>query len=83
MFHRSDATRSDAARSNAPMPRAPMPQVAVDFLRQTDKVSTLGLWGRSMGAVTALLYSQRDPSIAGIVSVHCIKGAGWMGFDGA
>lgn len=29
--------------------------------------STIGLWGRSMGAVTALLYSQRDPGIAGMV----------------
>ena len=29
--------------------------------------SSIGLWGRSMGAVTALLYSQRDPSVAGMV----------------
>ena len=29
--------------------------------------STVGLWGRSMGAVTALLYSQQDPSVAGMV----------------
>jgi hypothetical protein len=43
-------------------------QVAVDYLRKSGKVSTLGLWGRSMGAVTALMYSARDPSIAGIVS---------------
>ncbi|KAG2496724.1 hypothetical protein HYH03_005137 [Edaphochlamys debaryana] len=42
-------------------------QVAVEHLRASGKVSTLGLWGRSMGAVTALLYSQRDPSIAGMV----------------
>jgi dienelactone hydrolase len=43
-------------------------QVVVAHLRSTGKVSTLGLWGRSMGAVTTLLYSNRDPSIAGIVS---------------
>ena len=46
----------------------PPAQVVVEHLRATGKVSTLGLWGRSMGAVTALLYSNRDPSIAGIVS---------------
>ncbi|EER04925.1 conserved hypothetical protein, partial [Perkinsus marinus ATCC 50983] len=27
----------------------------------------IGLWGRSMGAVTALLHGDRDPSIAGMV----------------
>jgi alpha-beta hydrolase superfamily lysophospholipase len=42
-------------------------EVAVAYLRERDACSTLGLWGRSMGAVTALLYSQRDPSIAGMV----------------
>jgi len=30
-------------------------------------VSTIGLWGRSMGAATALLHGDRDPSIAGMV----------------
>ncbi|GIL52108.1 hypothetical protein Vafri_8045 [Volvox africanus] len=40
---------------------------AVEYLRAGGKVSTLGLWGRSMGAVTALLYSHKDPSIAGMV----------------
>jgi len=30
-------------------------------------VSTIGLWGRSMGAVTALMHADRDPSIAGLV----------------
>lgn len=32
-----------------------------------ETVSTLGLWGRSMGAVTALLHGDRDPSIAAMV----------------
>ncbi len=41
--------------------------VAVAHLRTLEHVSTIGLWGRSMGAVTALLYAQRDPSIAGVV----------------
>lgn len=43
-------------------------EVVVTHLRALGTVSTVGLWGRSMGAVTALLYSRRDPSIAGIVS---------------
>ena len=32
-----------------------------------ETVSTLGLWGRSMGAVTALLHGDRDPSIAAMI----------------
>ena len=43
-------------------------EAAVAHLRQDGITGTVGLWGRSMGAVTALLFSQRDPSIAGIVS---------------
>ena len=39
----------------------------VNFLRKSNKVSTIGLWGRSMGAVTALMYGSRDLSIAGLV----------------
>ena len=39
----------------------------VDYLRKTEKVLTIGLWGRSMGAVTAIMHADRDPSIAGIV----------------
>ncbi len=40
---------------------------AVAHLRQAQPDAAIGLWGRSMGAVTALLYSQRNPSIAGVV----------------
>jgi pimeloyl-ACP methyl ester carboxylesterase len=39
----------------------------VDHLRETNKVTCIGLWGRSMGAATALLHADRDPSIAGLV----------------
>lgn len=39
----------------------------VDYLRTNRHVSTIGLWGRSMGAVTALLHGDRDPSIGGMV----------------
>lgn len=40
---------------------------AVSFLRKNKQVSCIGLWGRSMGAVTSLLYGAEDPSIAGMV----------------
>mmetsp|Transcript_89155 Transcript_89155/g.224268 ORF Transcript_89155/g.224268 Transcript_89155/m.224268 type:complete len:616 (+) Transcript_89155:150-1997(+) len=39
----------------------------VEYLRKTGKVSAIGLWGRSMGAVTALLHADRDHSIGGMV----------------
>lgn len=39
----------------------------ISYLRNSGKVSCIGLWGRSMGAVTALLHIDRDPSIAGAV----------------
>ncbi|KAJ0881009.1 putative acylglycerol lipase [Helianthus annuus] len=39
----------------------------VDYLRSDGNVSLIGLWGRSMGAVTSLMYGAEDPSIAGMV----------------
>jgi len=36
----------------------------VAHLRATKVVSTIALWGRSMGAATALMHGDRDPSIA-------------------
>ncbi|KAF4714660.1 hypothetical protein FOZ62_024710, partial [Perkinsus olseni] len=39
----------------------------VEYLRRSRLASTIGLWGRSMGAVTALLHGDRDPSIAGMI----------------
>ena len=39
----------------------------VEYLRGLDSVSLIGLWGRSMGAATALLHGHRDPSIAAMV----------------
>jgi hypothetical protein len=39
----------------------------VDYLRNSDQVSTIGLWGRSMGAITTIMHIDRDPSIAGVV----------------
>jgi len=39
----------------------------VDFLRSSGTVSKIGLWGRSMGAATSLMYGSTDPSIACMV----------------
>ena len=39
----------------------------VEHLRETETVSTIALWGRSMGAVTALLHAGRDPSIGALI----------------
>ena len=39
----------------------------VSYLRKERNVSSLGLWGRSMGAATAILHSDRDASIEAIV----------------
>ena len=39
----------------------------VEYVRKERRVSTIGLWGRSMGAATSILYGSQDPSIAGMV----------------
>lgn len=42
-------------------------RVVLDHLRTCSFVSSIGLWGRSMGAVTAILRASEDPSIAACV----------------
>ncbi|CAN6824702.1 unnamed protein product [Brassica oleracea] len=42
-------------------------KAVVEYLRTDVNVSLIGLWGRSMGAVTSLMYGAEDPSIAAIV----------------
>ncbi|XP_024529448.1 uncharacterized protein LOC9650776 isoform X2 [Selaginella moellendorffii] len=42
-------------------------KAVVTHLRKDKQVSLVGLWGRSMGAVTSLFYGAQDPSIAGMV----------------
>ncbi|KAK7363890.1 hypothetical protein VNO77_06050 [Canavalia gladiata] len=42
-------------------------KMVVSYLRSNNQISRIGLWGRSMGAVTSLLYGAEDPSIAGMV----------------
>ncbi|RNF06721.1 hypothetical protein TraAM80_03744 [Trypanosoma rangeli] len=39
----------------------------VDFLHGQKTVDGIGLWGRSMGAVTSIMYAAKDPSIKCIV----------------
>ena len=38
-----------------------------EYLRNNRNVSTIGLWGRSMGAATSLLHGDRDPSIGAML----------------
>lgn len=42
-------------------------KAVVHYLRESGNVSTIALWGRSMGAATSLLHGDRDPSIAAMV----------------
>ena len=35
-------------------------ECVINYLQKTNKVSTIGLWGRSMGAVTSLFYASRE-----------------------
>ena len=39
-------------------------EVVVDYLKNSEKYSKICLWGRSMGAVTALMYCSENPKIA-------------------
>ena len=40
----------------------------VKYLRTTRRVSVIGLWGRSMGAVTSIFYTAKEPAeIGGMV----------------
>ena len=34
----------------------------VEFLQKSKKICKIGLWGRSMGAVTAIMYARNNPS---------------------
>lgn len=42
-------------------------KLVVDYLRKQQEVSLIGLWGRSMGAVSTLMHADRDPGLACIV----------------
>ena len=38
-------------------------RVVIDFVKKIEGVGEIGLWGRSMGAATALLYSYSDERV--------------------
>merc|ERR1719387_533218 len=38
----------------------------IEYLRKSPTSGAIGLWGRSMGAVTALMHADRDPSIGAL-----------------
>jgi fermentation-respiration switch protein FrsA (DUF1100 family) len=42
-------------------------QVVIEYLRGTGTTSSIALWGRSMGAATALMHGERDPCIGGMI----------------
>lgn len=39
----------------------------VDYLRQSERISSISLWGRSMGAASIIMYCANDPNIASII----------------
>ena len=39
----------------------------VEYLQKRPAVTTIGLWGRSMGAVTSLMYLKHDDSLKAAV----------------
>jgi acetyl esterase/lipase len=39
----------------------------VEYLRKQKETSLIGLWGRSMGAVSTLMHADKDPGLACIV----------------
>ena len=39
----------------------------VAHLRETGRADRIGLWGRSMGATTSLMFARKNPSLVGIV----------------
>lgn len=41
--------------------------VIIQFIEKLPGVGKIGLWGRSMGAATTMLYAHRNPNIAAIV----------------
>ena len=41
-------------------------KIIVDFIENLPGVSRIGIWGRSMGAATTLLYTYKDPRISAI-----------------
>lgn len=41
-------------------------KVVIDYLEKQSSVGKIGLWGRSMGAATTMLYAHKDPRVSAI-----------------
>ena len=39
----------------------------VAHLRQSNRISTIGLWGHSMGAATSMMFAHTDPSVGAMI----------------
>jgi dipeptidyl aminopeptidase/acylaminoacyl peptidase len=64
---------SGSGNSDGPMPSLGYHErddisIVVQYLLDCPIVSSIGLWGRSMGAVAALLYTADDPTISFVVA---------------
>lgn len=53
-------------------------QAVIEYLLEYKRVSKIALWGRSMGAVSSLLYMAENP---GVVSA-CLLDSGFAQLDG-
>lgn len=42
-------------------------RVVIDYLRNNHLATTIGLWGRSMGAVASLNYAENDPELSVLI----------------
>eukprot|EP00759_Apiculatamorpha_spiralis_P007758 PhF_6_TR14925/c0_g1_i2/m.23338 len=40
----------------------------VEYVQSSGRATNVGIWGRSMGAVTSIMYASRDPSIKALVA---------------
>ncbi len=42
-------------------------EVVIEYLKKQDSNTSIALWGREMGAVTAMMYADHDLSVKGMV----------------
>lgn len=40
----------------------------INFLFSTNRVTSIGLWGRSMGGVSAIIHASRDPRVSLVIA---------------
>mmetsp|Transcript_39093 Transcript_39093/g.83186 ORF Transcript_39093/g.83186 Transcript_39093/m.83186 type:complete len:527 (+) Transcript_39093:94-1674(+) len=56
-------------------------RTVLEYLRNTGTVSRIGLWGRSMGAATALLHASHDPLVSAMVLDSPFRSIEGIGMD--